>query len=83
MAKEKEVAEITHYFDHLGVAVVRLTAELKAGDEVHIKGHTTDFTQKVTEMQADHEKVDKLSKGSEAGIKVNELVREGDKVYLV
>lgn len=83
MAKEKLVAEVTHYFDHLGVAVIKLTAGLKTGDDIHIKGHTTDFTQKVKELQVDHEKVDKLSKGSEAGIKVDELVREGDKVYLV
>jgi putative protease len=83
MTTEKQVGEVTHYFDHLGVAVFQLTGGIKVGDEIHIQGHTTDFTQKLTEMQIDHKPVEKVSKGAEIGVKVSEVVREGDKIYLV
>jgi len=82
MAEEKQIGEITHYFDHLGVAVFKLSAPLHVGDTVHIAGHTTDFEQEIKEMQVDHESVEKVAKGAEAGVKVGDVVREGDKIYL-
>ena len=46
--EEMQVGKVTHYFPKIGVAVVEVTAgSIKAGDEIHIKGHTTDFRQKV------------------------------------
>ena len=51
-AEEMQVGKITHYFPKIGVAVVEVTAgSIKAGDEIHIKGHTTDFRQKVASIQ--------------------------------
>jgi putative protease len=83
MAEEKLIGEVTHYFDHLGVAVFKLTAVLNVGDKIHLKGHTTDFEQSVKEMQVDHANVEKAAKGAELGVKVDDVVREGDKIYLV
>ena len=85
MAEEKigkKVGKITHYFDKIGVAVVELTAGLKAGDKIRIKGHTTDFEQKVESMQVEYEKVEKAKKGDAIGMKVMQEVREHDVVYL-
>jgi putative protease len=79
---EKQIGEVTHYFDHLGVAVFKLSAPLHVGDTVHIAGHTTDFEQEIKEIQVDHESVEKVAKGAEAGVKVDDVVREGDKIYL-
>lgn len=83
MAEGKLIGEVTHYFDHLGVAVFKLTAALSEGNKIHLKGHTTDFEQTVQEMQVDHAKVEKAPKGAEIGVKVDDIVREGDKIYLV
>jgi putative protease len=83
MAEEKEVGKVTHYFTKIGVAIVDLTEELKVGDTIHIKGHTSDFTQKVESMQIEHEQVEKAGKGKAIGLKVNEHAREGDVVYKV
>ena len=83
MAEEKKIGKVTHYFTKIGVAIVNLGSELKVGDTIHIKGHTSDFTQPVDSMQIEHEQVEKAGKGKSIGLKVKEHVREGDVVYAV
>jgi translation elongation factor EF-1alpha len=78
LKEPKELGIVTHYFDHIGVAVVKLKAELKKGDKIHIKGHTTDFVQVVKSMQIEHDKIEKAAKGKEIGLKVDDAVREHD-----
>lgn len=78
----KEVGEVTHYFPHPEAAVVKLSGSLKKGDVIRIVGGVdTDFEQKVTSMEVDHEKIEKAGKGDEVGLKVKEKVREGYKIY--
>lgn len=81
---ETRVGTVTHYFNHLHVAAVKITdGELHTGDTIHIKGHTSDFEQKVDSIQIDHEAVDIARPGNEIGLKVLEHAREHDTVYLV
>ena len=80
---EKQIGVVSNYFDHVSVAAVKLTAPLKVGDTVEIKGGEVDVKQKVASMQIQHDKVDKAKKGDEIGIKVKGKVRKGYKVYLV
>lgn len=81
---EKEIGVVNHYFGHINVAGIDITAgELKVGDNIHIVGHTTDLTEDVKSIQIEHDKVDKAGPGDSVGIKVDERVREHDKVYLV
>ena len=82
MADEKEVGVVSSYFSNVGVAAIKLSAGLKAGDKVHIKGHTTDFEQKVDSMQIERKDVKKAKKGDHIGIKVSDRVRPNDKVFL-
>ena len=79
--KSKEVGIITHYYDHLGVAVVKIKGTLKIGDKIRIKGATTDFVQQVKSMQIEHKKIEKVEKGKEIGLKVEGIVREHDLLY--
>lgn len=79
---EKPIGEITHYFNHLSVGIVKLKSPLSKGDKVKIKGHTTDIEQTVDEMQFNHEDIESGKKGQEIGIKVKDHVREGDEVFL-
>ncbi len=81
--EEKLIGKITHYFGKISVAIVELSRVLKVGDRVHIKGHSTDFEQDISSIQIEHEDVKKAKKGDAVGIKVDEIVREGDEVYLV
>jgi len=81
--KEKKVGKVVHYYTDLSVAAIELNGELKVGDEIHIKGHTTDLTQPVDSMQIEHEKVESAKKGDAIGIKVNDHVRENDEIFVV
>ncbi len=90
MAKEpqpveegKLIGELTHYFGNIGVAVIKLSEELNVGDEIRIVGGETDFSQKVDSMEVEHEKVQKAKPGDSVGLKVDDKVREGYKVYKV
>lgn len=78
----KEVGQVVHYFGDIGVAVIKLSKKIKKSDEIRIVGGVdTDFEQKVGSMEMDHEKIDKVGKGKEAGLKVKNKVREGYRVY--
>jgi len=81
---EEEIGRVTHYFTKIGVAAIDIKqGELKIGDTIHIKGHTTDFYQKIDSMQIEHQPVEKAQAGQSVGIKVSEHVRENDIVYKV
>lgn len=81
---EKLIGKITHYFGHISVGIIKIeNGELNVGDTIHIKGHTSDFTQQVSSMQVEHEQIQKAKKGDDIGIKVDQKVHEHDEVYLV
>jgi putative protease len=84
MAEEKEIGKVLHYFGHLSVAALKITSgNLKVGDTIHIKGHTTDFTQTIETIQIEHNQVTEAQPGDDIGIKVKDHVREHDVVYKV
>lgn len=81
---ETKVGVITHYFGKLGVAVVKATeAPIAVGDKIHIKGHTTDYTQVIESLQIEHQSVPSIEIGQDAGMKVGAHVHEHDEVYRV
>lgn len=77
----EEVGRIGQFFAHPSVAVVELTAPLKAGDAIYIKGHTTDFQQTVESMQVEHAAVQQAQAGQSVGLKVVQRCRKHDVVY--
>ena len=82
--EEIPVGRVEKFFGKISVAAIRITAgELKVGDKIHIKGHTTDFEQTVDSMQVEHADVQKVGPGDEVGIKTKERVHENDIVYRV
>lgn len=80
---EVEIGHVTHFFNKINVAVLSIKEELKVGDVVHILGHTTDFTQKVTSIQIEHKNVASVKPDDDFATKVIEPVREHDVVYKV
>jgi outer membrane biosynthesis protein TonB len=78
----ERVGIVTHYFNHLSVAIVQIeTGSLRVGELVHIKGHTSDFNQSVETMEIDHANVEEAHAGQTVGLRVNEHAREHDVVY--
>ncbi len=81
--EKKEIGKITHYFGKIGVAAIRLSDTLKAGDQISIEGAHTNFEQVVESIQVDKAAIPEAGAGQEAAIKVKDRVREGDTVYKV
>ena len=81
----ERIGVVTHYFGHLSVAVVKLEpgVTLRVGDNIHIKGHTSDFGQRVESLQVGHSAVDEVGANDDFGLKVAEHAREHDVVYRV
>ncbi len=81
--EEKEIGEVTHYFNKISVAIISLSDTLKVGDTIHVRGVHDDFTQEVSSMQVEHQNVQEAKKGDLVGIKVISKVHPKDKVYKV
>jgi len=80
----ERIGVVTHYFSHLSVAVVKLeTGTLRVGDTIHIRGHTSDFKQRVESLQVNHAPVAEVGPKDDFGLRVVEHVREHDVVYRV
>lgn len=80
---EVEIGKVSDFFAHPLVAGIELTAPLKAGDTIHIQGHTTDMEMTVKSMQINNVDVTEAKSGDAVGIKVSDRVRRGDTVYKV
>lgn len=80
---EIEIGTVTTFFAKPVVAGIELTAPVKVGDKLHIKGHTTDMECVVESMQIENVNVQEANPGDSVGIKVPDRVRRGDKVYKV
>lgn len=76
-----EIGQVSHYFGHLSVAAVSLSAPLAIGDRIHVVGHTTDLVQDVTSMQVDHAAVERAAPGDDVAIAVDGHVREHDLIF--
>ena len=79
--KMEEVGRIAGFFAHVSVAIVELTAALKVGDTIYIKGHTTDLQQHVDSLQVDHTPVQEAGPGQSVGLKVTGRCRKHDVLY--
>ena len=80
---EVEIGKVTDFVSRPLVAGIELTATLKMGDKIHIKGHTTDMEFTVDSMQINNVDVKQAKAGDAVGVKVSERVRRGDTVYKV
>ena len=81
---DKAIGEVSNFFEKVMVAAIKLSGKLEVGDKIRIKGgELVDFTQEVTSMQINHENVGSAEKGDEIGIKVEQRIRKGYKVYKV
>ena len=83
--KEKLIGIVSHYFDKISVAAIKLSAPLKVGDKIVFRDHLNNdlFEQEVTSLQINREPINKAQKGDEVGLKVDGKIHDGNEVYLV
>lgn len=77
------VGKVLHYYDNIGVAIVKLHKNLKVGDKVKFVRGDKEFEESIDSMQVEHKSITEAKKGQEIGIKVNQAAKEGTKVYAV
>ena len=80
----ERIGVVTHYYSDLSVATLRLeSGTLRVGDVIHIRGHTTEFTEKVESLEVNHAPATEVGTNDDFGLKVVGHAREHDVVYKV
>jgi hypothetical protein len=78
----ERIGVVTHYYSDLSVATLRLeSGTLRVGDVIHIRGHTTDFSQRVESLEVNHAPATEVGPNDDFGLKVVGHAREHDVVY--
>ncbi|NPA12813.1 MAG: U32 family peptidase [Aquificae bacterium] len=87
IAKEKKlfVGEVVKFYPKIKVAEVKIIDHpISIGDTIHIIGKKTGLVrQKVSSMQVDRKNIQRADRGMVVGLKTDERVRVGDKIYLI
>lgn len=77
------VGKVTHYFDKIQVATIKLVSELNVNDKIVIIGNTTGIVNsKIENMEMKKKPILSAKKGDEIGIKLPK-VRKNDDVYVL
>ena len=83
MPKDNPIGKVVHWYDKLGVAVIKLSSVLKVRDQIKVKRGDQEFTDTVDSMQLDHKPVNSGKKGDEIAVKVSQQAKEGAEIYAV
>lgn len=74
---DKEVGKIIHWYDKIGVAVVKLSGSLKVGDTIKVKKGGEEVEDTVSSMQLDHKDIQSGKKGDEVAVRLSQKAKEG------
>ena len=76
-----EIGIVKHFFSKINVAIIELTGKLSVGDNILVKGPTTDFEMTVDSIQVEHRNIQSAEGGGQVGLKVIAAAKERDAVY--
>ena len=82
LADKDSLGKVIHYYDKIGVAVIKLDKPLKVGDKVKFVHGEDSFEQAVESMQLEHAQVKSGKKGQEIAVNVDKETKSGTQVYL-
>lgn len=84
VGERKMIGEVAHFFDRISVAVIKLSANLREGETIRFEdAQGNGFEQTASSMQVDRAVIKEAKKGQSIGLKVEQPVREGFRVYKV
>jgi translation elongation factor EF-1alpha len=81
MVKSNSIGKVIHWYDKIGVAVVKLGKSLKVGDSIKVKHGDSEFEEEVTSMQLNHEPIKSGKKGDEVAIKLSRKASVGSEIH--
>ena len=79
---DKKIGTVTHWYDKIGVAVIKLTGALSKGDTIKVQKADEEFEEVVSSLQIDHKDVSSAKRGDDAAIKLSRRAKEGAGVFL-
>jgi translation elongation factor EF-1alpha len=80
----RKIGVVSHYYGHAGAAIIEmLEGELRVGDTLHFRGHTTDFYQRIERIEVEHRPVEVARTGDQVGVQISRTAREHDEVFLL
>ena len=74
MKPPERIGVVSHYYNHLSVAVVRLERYLSERDVVHFIGAHTNFSQRIKSMQVEYQPISDARAGEVIALKVRQRV---------
>lgn len=72
-----QIGKVVHYYDKMGVAVVKLDKKLSVGDKVGLTYGEDSYEQTIESMQLDHSPIQNGKRGDEVAIKVDQKAKKG------
>ena len=79
-----KIGDVTHFFDKISVAIIKLDSELINGDQIiFVKDGDEYFRQEVESMQIEHQIIEQAKKGDVIGLKTADFVKAGTEVWKV
>ncbi|MGB9598757.1 MAG: U32 family peptidase C-terminal domain-containing protein [Minisyncoccales bacterium] len=78
---QQPIGKVIHYFDRVKVAVVSVLDSFAVGDSIKIVGPNTEFSQVVSSIEKNHQKITRAEKGEMVGLEVIEKVKKGYLIY--
>ncbi len=78
---DQEIGKVVHYYDKAMVAVVKLSADVKAGDTLKVVKGDNEFELVADSMQLNHQPISEGKAGDEIAIKVPNPAKEGAIVF--
>lgn len=80
-ANRQRIGTVEHFFTRVGVAAIKLEAELSVGDYIEIDTGNGSVSERVSSMQIDREDIQRARAGDSVGIKISRQVPSGSTVY--
>ena len=75
------VGTVTAWYAHQQAAAIKLSAPIRVGDAIYIRGFTTDFRHDVASIQYQHRAVTEGKAGQVVGVAMPSRCRQRDGVY--
>ena len=80
---EEIIGKVSDFFARLVVAGIELTAPLKFGDIIRIKGHTSCLDLVVGSTQIQNLNVTETKAGDSISVRISDCVRAGDSFHKI
>jgi putative protease len=77
------LGRVIHWYDKIGVAVIKLDHPLRVGDRIKVKKGDDEFEDLVSSVQLDHRPIDNADAGAKVAIKLSKPTKEGALIFKI